>query len=80
MIDPKALAYVERATVSAVARFRDGKIPDVGPVSSRYRRPWQQIEMSLNKSGPWDVELAIDGLRGRGNVSFRADILPEDKK
>lgn len=36
LIDPETLAYVERATVSVVARFRDGKIAQAGPVSSRY--------------------------------------------
>ena len=80
LIDPETLAYIERAAVSAVARFRDGTIAQAGPVSSRYRRPWHEIDMTLKKSGTWDVELAIDGPRARGNASFRVDILPEDKK
>lgn len=80
LIDPETLAYVDRATVSAVARYRDGEIAQAGPVSSRYRRPWHEMEISLNKSGPWDLHLAIDGRHGRGNTSFRVDILPEDTK
>ena len=80
LIDPKTLAYVERATVSAAARLRGGTMALAGPVPSRYVRPWHEMDMMLNKSGSWDVQLAIDGPRERGNVSFRVDILPEDKK
>ena len=80
LIDRKTLAYVERATVSATARFGGGGTDQAAPVTSRYVRPWHEIDMMLKKSGSWDLDLVIDGPRARGNVSFRVDILPEDKK
>lgn len=76
LIDPETLTYVDRATVSAVARYRDGGIAPAGPVFSRYRRPWHELELNLKKSGPWDVHLAIGGSHAQGNSSFRVDILP----
>ena len=80
LIDPKTLTYVERATVSAAARFGGGATDQAGPVPSRYARPWHEMDMMLDRSGSWDVHLAIDGPGARGNVSFRLDILPEDRK
>ncbi len=80
LIDHKTLTYVERATVSAAARIVGGTMDQAGPVPSRYARPWHEMDMMLDKSGSWDVHLAIDGPGARGNVSFRVDILPEDKK
>ncbi len=80
LIDRETLTYVDRATVSASARFGGGESGQAGPVLSRYARPWHETDLMLNRSGSWDVHLAIDGPRARGNVSFRVDILPEDKK
>ena len=80
LIDRETLTYVDRATVTASARFRGGPVDQAGPVVSRYRKPWHEIDMMLKKSGSWDLDLVIDGPRARGNVSFRVDILPEDKK
>jgi|GEM_PF-2538327 len=80
LIDLKTLAYVELATVSAAARLGGGTMDQAGPVPSRYLRPWHEMNLMLNKSGSWNVQLAIDGPRARGDVSFRVNILTEDKK
>ena len=80
LMNPATLSYVDRATVTATARLRGATTGQAGPAASRYRRPWHEMDMMLNKSGSWDVQLAIDGPRARGNVSFRVDILPEDTK
>ena len=79
LIDPQTLRYVERATVTVSARLRGGT-DQAGPVVAYLRAPWHELDMELRKSGAWDVELAIDGLRARGNASFRVDVLPEDTK
>lgn len=77
LIDPEALSYVDGATVTAVARTRDGTGVEAGPVRSRYREPWHEMDLSLTKSGPWDVHLTIDGALGREDVSFRVDVRPK---
>ncbi|MGH6793400.1 MAG: hypothetical protein ACRECF_11780 [Methyloceanibacter sp.] len=75
-----SLAYVDHAKVSALARLGEGALAQAGPVSSRYRKPWHEIDLVLHESGAWEVQLVIDDPRARGNASFRVDILPEDKK
>ena len=80
LMDPATLTYVERASVTATARLRGATTGQAGPVLSHFARPWHEMDMMLDKSGSWDVQLVIDGPRARGNVSFRVDILPEDKK
>lgn len=61
---------------AGVRQSRNGGIAQAGPVFSRYRRPWHELELNLKKSGPWDVHLAIGGSHAEGNTSFRVDILP----
>lgn len=77
LIAPDNLTYIDRATVSATARFRRGENVQVGPALSRYREPWHEIDLNLKRSGSWDVQLAINGPRGQGKASFRVDVLPE---
>lgn len=74
LIDPRTLAYVEQAKVSALARPGDGTVGQAGPVSSRYRRPWHEMDLVLNKSGAWEVQIVIDDPRAQGKVSFRVDV------
>ncbi|MEX2241211.1 MAG: hypothetical protein WD775_11030 [Burkholderiales bacterium] len=74
LIDPRTLAYVEHAKVSALARPGDGTVGQAGPVSSRYRRPWHEMDLVLNKSGAWQVQIVIDGPRAQGKASFRVDV------
>lgn len=74
LIDPRTLAYVDDAKVSAFARPGDGTVGQAGPVSSRYRRPWHEMDLVLDRSGAWDVQLVIDGPRAQGKVSFRVDV------
>ena len=80
LIDPQTLAYVDHARVSALARRVEGVTDQTGPVSSRYRRPWHEMNLVLDKSGTWDVQLVVDDPRTRGHASFRIEVLPEDKK
>lgn len=78
LMNSRDLTYVGDATVTAIARFRGGEPIQAGPVPSRYREQWHEMDLSLAKSGPWDVHLAIDGPRGQGETSFRVDILPKE--
>ena len=77
LIDPKALAYVDRASVNAVARLRGGRTLKAGPVRSQYREPWHEMDLRLTKSGAWDIRLMIDGPQGSENLSFRVDVSDE---
>ncbi len=74
LIDPQTLAYVEHVKVSALARLGEGAVRQAGPVASRYRKSWHQMDLVLDSSGAWDVQLVIDGPRAQGNVSFRVDV------
>ena len=74
LIDPETLAYVDHAKVSALARLGDGAANQAGPVSSRYRKPWHEMDLVLNKSGAWDVQIVIDDPRAQGKASFRVDV------
>ncbi|MGH8221924.1 MAG: hypothetical protein ACREQZ_03025 [Woeseiaceae bacterium] len=80
VIDPQTLAYVDDAKVSALARLDGGAAAQAGPVPSRYRRPWHEIDLVLTRSGAWEVQLVVDDPRARGAASFLVDILPEDTK
>lgn len=80
LIDPQTLAYVDDAKVSALARLGEVAASQAGPVASRYRKPWHEMDLILNKSGAWNVQLLIDGPRARGHVSLRIEVLPEDRK
>jgi hypothetical protein len=80
LMDPVTLSYVERASVTATARLRGGTNEQAGPARARFRKPWHEIDMMLKKSGSWDVDLAIDGPRARGHVSFRVDVSPGNGK
>jgi len=77
LIAPDSLTYVDRATVTATAEFRGQGNVRSGPALSRYRAPWHEMDLTLNKSGAWDVRLAIDGPRGREAVGFPVNVLPE---
>ena len=74
LIDPRTLAYVDDAKVSALARLGEGAVNHAGPVASRYRKPWHEIDLVLDRSGAWDVRLVIDGPRAQGKVSFRVNV------
>lgn len=74
LIDPQTLTYVDDAKVSAAARLGEGAVSQAGPVSSRYRKPWHEMDLVLNRSGAWDVQIVIDGPRAQGKVSFRVDV------
>lgn len=78
LIDPQDLTYVGDATVTATARFQGREPVQAGPVPSRYIAPWHEMDLSLSKSGPWEIHLSIDGPRGQGETSFRLDILPKE--
>lgn len=74
LIDPQTLAYVDHAKVSALARLGEGAVNQAGPVASRYRKPWHEMDLILNKGGAWDVQLVIDDPRAQGKASFRVDV------
>ena len=74
LIDPQTLSYVDQAKVSALARFGEGAANQAGPVTSRYRRPWHEMDLALNKSGSWDVEIVVDDSHTQATASFRVDI------
>lgn len=74
LLDPQTLAYVDHAKVSALARLGGGAVNQAGPVASRYRKPWHEMDLVLNKSGAWDVEIVIDDPRAQGKASFRVDV------
>jgi hypothetical protein len=74
LIDPRTLAYVEHAKVSAIARLGDGTAGQAGSVASRYRRPWHEMDLVLSKSGAWEVQIVIDDPRAQGKISFRVDV------
>lgn len=80
LIDPQTLAYIDDAKVSAFARLGEDAGNQAGPVASRYRKPWHEMDLLMNRSGVWDVQLVIDDPRARGHASFRVEVLPEDKK
>lgn len=80
LIDPRTLAYVDDAKVSARARLGEGAVNQAGPVASRYRKPWHEMDLILDKSGAWDVQLVVDDPRARGHASFRIEVLPEEKR
>ena len=80
LIDPQTLAYFDHVKVSALARLGESAISQAGPAASVYRKPWHEMDLILDESGAWDVELVLDGPRARGNASFRVDVLPEDTK
>jgi len=77
LIAPDSLTYIEAATVTASAHLRAGTTHQAGPVRSHYRPPWHEMELTLNKSGTWDVRLAIEGPHGRRMTTFRVEILPD---
>lgn len=60
------------AVVAAVAWYQGRE--RAGPVASRYRKPWHEMDLVLNKSGAWDVQLVIDDPRAQGKGSFRVDV------
>lgn len=74
LIDPQTLAYVDHVKVSALARLGESAANHAGPVPSRYRKPWHEMDLVLNKSGAWDVQIVIDDPRAQGKASFRVDI------
>lgn len=74
LIDPQTLTYVEHVKVSALARLGEGAVNQAGPVASRYRRSWHEMDLVLNKSGAWEVQIVIDDPRAKGKVSFRVDV------
>lgn len=74
LIDPQTLAYVDGAKVSALARLGDEAASQAGPAASRYRKPWHEMDLILNKSGAWEVQILIDDPRAQGKVSFRVDV------
>lgn len=76
LIDPQTLAYIDQATVIAAARFRGRETGGVGPVRSRYRRPWHETDLELKKSGSWDIDLVIEAPRGQASTSFSIEVLP----
>lgn len=78
LMDRRTLTYVDRATVTAIARFGGRQTVQIGPVHSRYREPWHEMDLTVTKSGPWDVNLAIDGPLGREEISFRVDVWPKN--
>jgi hypothetical protein len=80
LIDPQTLVYVDHAKVSAFARLGEDAGDQARPVASRYRKPWHEIDLLMNRSGVWEVRLVIDDPRARGHASFRVEVLPEDKK
>ena len=80
LMDPQTLAYIDQAKVSALARLREDAASQAGPVSSRYQKPWHEMDLPLNRSGVWEVQLVIDDPRARGHASFRVEVLPEDRK
>ncbi len=80
LIDPRTLAYVDDAKVSAAARLGEAAASQAGPVASRYRKPWHEMNLLLDRSGAWDVALTIEGPRARGSASFRVDVLREDAR
>lgn len=80
LIDPQTLRYVEETTVTATARLRGGGHEQAGPAIAQLRAPWHELDIELGKSGAWDVELAIEAPRARGNASFRVEVLAEDTK
>lgn len=67
-------AYIGGAFVTATARFRNGKAVQAGPALSRYRKPWHEMDLNLNKNGSWDVHVVIDGPRGQAQVTFQIDV------
>jgi len=74
LIDPQTLAYIDDAKVSALARLGDGAASQAGPVASRYRRPWHEMDLVLRKSGAWEMRIVIDDPRAQGRVTFRFDV------
>lgn len=74
LIDPRTLSYVDQAKVSALARFREGAADQAGPVASRYRKPWHEMDLLLNRSGTWNVQIVIDDPRAQATASFRVDV------
>ena len=74
LIDPQTLAYVDHAKLSALARFGEGAVNQAGPVASRYRRPWHEMDLVLRKSGAWEMRIVIDDPRAQGRVTFRFDV------
>lgn len=74
LVDVQTLAYVDHAKLSALARFGEGAVNQAGPVASRYRKPWHEMDLVLNRSGAWDVQVVIDDPRAQGKVSFRVDV------
>ena len=80
LIDPRALRYVEQASVTATVRLRGSGQEQAGPAVAQPRAPWHELDIELRKSGFWDVDLAIEAPRAQGKASFRVDVLPEDSK
>ena len=76
LIDPQTLAYVDQASVTAAARFGGGEAVASGPVRSRYRRPWHEMDLELKRSGAWDIHLAIEAAGAQAKTAFSIDVLP----
>lgn len=78
LVHRETLAYVERVSVSAVARLR-GEGEQAGPAGSRYLYPWHELDIALPKAGSWEIELDInvEGARLRHTTTFCADVLAE---
>lgn len=77
LIAPDSLTYIDQASVTATARLRGAASLQAGPAQSHYRAPWHELELNLQKTGTWDIRLAIDGPRGQSETSFRVEILSE---
>lgn len=77
LIDPDSLTYIEQATVTATARLGGVATLQAGPGHSHYRAPWHEMELSLQKSGTWQIHLAIEGPKGRRETTLHVDVLAE---
>ncbi len=76
MIDPRELTYTATATVTATARYLGDETMRVRSTGSRYREPWHELDLDLERSGRWRMQLFIDGPNGQGQLSFVISVSP----
>lgn len=77
LIDPRELTYIATATVIATARYLGDEAVRVRSTRSRYREPWHELDLNLERSGRWRMQLFVDGPNGQGELSFVISISPE---
>ena len=77
LIDPRELTYIDTATVAVTARYLGDETMRVRSLRSRYREPWHELDLNLQRSGRWRVQLYIDGPNGEGETSFMISISPD---